>query len=106
MMSSFASVFVANANATPEKVVPWKQSEGRVRPVHSKTFCVQNRYQQSVAPCFFLHLQPRPLVLDYCIGLGLAEAHSCPGLEHIHLHILVAVKRLLRLDDPEGMLLY
>lgn len=23
MMSSFASLFVANANATPEKVVPW-----------------------------------------------------------------------------------
>lgn len=26
MMSSFASVFVANANATPEKVVPYCQS--------------------------------------------------------------------------------
>ena len=26
MMSSFASVFVANANATPEKVVPWFKS--------------------------------------------------------------------------------
>lgn len=24
MMSSFASLFVANANATPEKVVPWE----------------------------------------------------------------------------------
>ena len=106
MISSFASVFVANANATPEKVVPWIESEGRVKPMHSNMCCVQNRYQQSVAPCFFLHLRPQPLVLDHRIGLGLAEAHSCPGLEHIHLHILVVVKRLLRLDDPEDMPLY
>ena len=33
MMSSFASVFVANANATPEKVVPWNESDADVGPV-------------------------------------------------------------------------
>lgn len=66
MMSSFASLFVANANATPEKVVPWGAwvsgigvaTFGRVG--HGSS--LQNQCQQSVAPCSCCCPRPRQQV--------------------------------------------
>lgn len=50
MMSSLASVFVAKAKATPEKVVPWS----RVSDVKRDDLSggnVQNQYRRSIEPC-------------------------------------------------------
>jgi hypothetical protein len=105
MISSLASVFVANAKATPENVVPC----AFVSYCLSFTVALdlQNRFLRSVALYFSLQLPPlRPgahhrtdpkSVVAHCVFRWAA---------HILLHRLVAAGYLPGLDDLPDMHLY
>jgi hypothetical protein len=67
MMSSFASLFVANANATPEKVVPWELGQRGER--HGLPICgaqlaykINANNQLRLAPAVALDLGSRSCV--------------------------------------------
>lgn len=84
MISSLASVLVANANATPENVVPWIVSMISMPVLGASS---QNQCPRSIEPCFVLRPQPRLDVQQHaehsCMAcLGLAAA-----LDHMRLHI-------------------
>lgn len=88
MMSSFASVLVANANATPEKVVPCEVLCQQPRhSAHEGVRSVQNQCQRSTVPWIDLHLGLQQQ-LAYCCMLQEHEGQleERLGVLHILLH--------------------
>jgi hypothetical protein len=70
MISSFASVLVANANATPENVVPWRKEVSESSSTGCVMNFVQNQCQQLVAlSIFHLHLLLPVEYTDSCYAV-------------------------------------
>ncbi len=92
-MSSFASVLVAKAKATPENVVPCMIISAR-RWKTIRDIFLRNRFQQSIEPCFFLRLPPQPQAAQHQEDTAVACAEfqvedQVAADARTHRHILV-----------------
>lgn len=92
MMSSFASVLVANANATPENVVPCSES---ACVFHIHVSHLQNQYRRSTAPCSYPHLQPRQVSHADQIVASVVKLVVATVGHNLHRHIRVVAVRLV-----------
>jgi hypothetical protein len=87
MISSFASVLVANANATPENVVPWRKEVSESSSTGCVMNFVQNQCQQLVAlSIFHLHLL---LLVEYTDSCCAVRQQLADAVHILHTQAVV-----------------